>query len=1027
MSSLSPSSTLTGPLLPPSVEQMIQRICAEQCQTPPDAAVRWQLDQLGEKASLDILRKISTQSVRESLSADIVFMAQNARSRGTGNLCPSKRSAVSISPSPVGSPNCLSPHSPIAKRALLSPSTNSGTASIGENNPLLALCDLEFRKSFLILSYAGRRKLDELMTVDHIMMQLEELMTVDHIMMLKDLPMRDFEIKVWDAVGKNFIKKEDRIQYLDWDSRKTHLYHCHVHQDGSYAFKGPYLGNTRTHLQRELGDDNVLIVKFLEEASECTNKMVGSSYYDAIFNMVAKQGILIGLRRYRFFGDFPFHALIFKDGGKEGKKKNQTSSSIKCFFVRFESLAPCEEREPYILANKSVYEARSLFMHANMVSTLAKYMARFSLILSTTIKLQVDLDSVTIERIEDIPCRDENECIVRDEEGEPLIHTDGTGFISEDLALKTPKDFSRAKYIKDGNFERFLDHVNCEEKSLELKGSEAHTRGPVRLFSNGIAVKGTLLVNKKDLVKRSFAVNKAPICSGFWKLQNTIQIRPSMIKVETDPRLINAQSFNSLEIVAVSHKPKRAFLSKNLVALLSYGGVPKEFFLKVLEDELKDPRSACSDTRAAFRAALNHGERDDDFTVARMILSGVPLNEPYLQYRISHLAKDERNALKGGKLPITESFYLIGTTDPTGLLKSHQACVILENGQISGDLLVYRNPGLHFGDIHRLEAVYVKELEEIVGNAKYAIFFSTKGERSVANEIANGDFDGDTYWISRNPELLESFKVSEPWRRIHSTPSVRSKMPNELSEEELEHELFQLFKKTRFQQSYAMGVAADSWTAFMDRLLILGDSCAEETDQMKVTMHQLVVIPDELKAEMFPHYMGRANSYHSTSVLGLIYDTVEKSLQSEDLLAKDVEFSKLPFFDVQLPKDSWMLWGKRYEDYRNEMSAAVKLEDEDAKNVAANAATNNFKQLLYHAPEFEESKRDVEEIYSDALAIYNVVYEYAERVGDIGRCRFAWKVAGPALLKLYLLKNAETEKVKNPFLCSPTVLQKLFN
>lgn len=76
-----------------------------------------------------------------------------------------------------------------------------------------------------------------------------------------------------------------------------------------------------------------------------------------------------------------------------------------------------------------------------------------------------------------------------------------------------------------------------------------------------------------------------------------------------------------------------------------------------------------------------------------------------------------------------------------------------DSGQISGDLLVYRNPGLHFGDIHRLKAVYVKELEEIVGNAKYGIFFSSKGERSVANEIANGDFDGDMYWVSRNPEV----------------------------------------------------------------------------------------------------------------------------------------------------------------------------------------------------------------------------------------------------------------------------------
>ncbi|KAI8565476.1 hypothetical protein RHMOL_Rhmol03G0262200 [Rhododendron molle] len=982
-----PSSPLTGPALPASVEQMIQRICEEQRQEPPDAKVRRELDQLGEEASLDILRKISTRTIRKSLSGFIVHLANEARTQGTGNLSPSKRSAVSISPGPFGSPDGFSPHSP--KRTLFSPSR--------ENSPLLALCDLEFRKAFLILNYIGRRKLE-----DH--------MKVDDIMMLKDLPMRDFETKVWDAVGKDFINKEDRIQYLDWDSGKTHLYHCHVHQDGTYAFKGPYLGNKRTHLQRELGDDNVLIVKFPVEASDSTNKM----------DEIAEEGILIRLRRYRFFGDFPFHALMFKDGGKEEKKESKTS--VKCFFVRFESLAPCEEREPYILANKSVCEARSLFMHVNMVSTMAKYMARFSLILSATEKLQIDLDSVTIEIIEDIRCRDKNNCIVLDEEGEHLIHTDGTGFISEDLALKTPKDFSRAKYINDGNFQRFLNPVNCEEKSPELKGSEAHTREPVRLFRNGLAVKGTLLINKK--------------------LRNTILIRRSMIKVETDSRLVNAQSFNSLEIVKTSQKPKRTFLSKNLIALLSYGGVPKECFLKILEEELEHSRSAYCKKLAALRAALNHGEIDDDFTVARMILSGVPLNEPYLQYRLSFFAKEERKALKGGKLPIRESFYLMGTTDPTGLLESHEVCVILDNGQISGDLLVYRNPGLHFGDIHRLKAVYVKELEEIVGNAKYAIFFSTKGERSVANEMANGDFDGDMYWVSRNPELLDSFKVRKPWRRIHSTTSVPSKKPNELSEKELEHELFQLFKKTMFQRSNPMGVAADSWTAFMDRLLILGDGCADETDRMKGSMDILVdtyydaldapksgkkvVIPDELKAEKFPHYMGRTNSYHSTSVLGLIYDTVEKSLQSEDLPAKDVEVSKLPYFDVEVPKDGWILWGERYAEYRTEMSAAMDLKDKEARNAAANAVTNNYKKLLYHAPEFEESKRDVEEIYRDALAIYNVVYEHAERVRDIGKCGFAWKVAGPALFKL-VLKNAETEKVKNPFLCSPTVLQDLFN
>lgn len=44
-----------------------------------------------------------------------------------------------------------------------------------------------------------------------------------------------------------------------------------------------------------------------------------------------------------------------------------------------------------------------------------------------------------------------------DEDGEPLIQTDGTGFISEDLAVLVPKDFYNAKYMKDNNYEVNFD------------------------------------------------------------------------------------------------------------------------------------------------------------------------------------------------------------------------------------------------------------------------------------------------------------------------------------------------------------------------------------------------------------------------------------------------------------------------------------------------------------------------------------------------------------------------------------------
>ncbi|KAI3862223.1 hypothetical protein MKW92_002363, partial [Papaver armeniacum] len=122
------------------------------------------------------------------------------------------------------------------------------------------------------------------------------------------------------------------------------------------------------------------------------------------------------------------------------------------------------------------------------------------------------------------------------------------------------------------------------------------------------------------------------------------------------------------------------------------------------------------------------------------------------QARLSVLMRTELKSLKEGKLPMNDSYYLMGTADPTGILKPNQVCVILESGQVSGDILVYKHPGLHFGDIHVLTATYVQELENYVGNAKYGIFFPIVGPRSIADEIANSDLDGDMYWVCRNPQ-----------------------------------------------------------------------------------------------------------------------------------------------------------------------------------------------------------------------------------------------------------------------------------
>jgi RNA-dependent RNA polymerase len=60
-----------------------------------------------------------------------------------------------------------------------------------------------------------------------------------------------------------------------------------------------------------------------------------------------------------------------------------------------------------------------------------------------------------------------------------------------------------------------------------------------------------------------------------------------------------------------------------------------------------------------------------------MILSGIkPEDDAYLQYQLSEMIREEREGMKLGRIPIDDSYYLMGTTDPTGTLKPNEVCVI---------------------------------------------------------------------------------------------------------------------------------------------------------------------------------------------------------------------------------------------------------------------------------------------------------------------------------------------------------------
>ncbi|XP_066339766.1 probable RNA-dependent RNA polymerase 3 isoform X1 [Miscanthus floridulus] len=584
--------------------------------------------------------------------------------------------------------------------------------------------------------------------------------------------------------------------------------------------------------------------------------------------------------------------------------------------------------------------------------------------------------------IEDVPCKDEYGNIVLNAEGKPLIHTTGTGFISEDLAMKCPTGVFRGKASKPFELQ---DNMDLDENDtlirlVNSRGCPTHIPLLMQshMFSNGCVVKGTFLVDRR-LPPR------------------TIHIRPSMIKVRADPNLIDVKSFNSLKVISTSNRQKRALTSWFLIALLHYGGVPEEYFMKLLLNASDGIHSICHVINDALKGTNYQGwMRVWMYTQTTQVQILIELN---LRVLLPSLVLPSPLCPSAGYPG--ENHYI--------------SFCISGDGQLSGDVLVYKYPGLHLGDIHVLTATYIRGLEDIVGNSKYAIFFPVSGSQAMASS-----FGGNMFWVSRNSELLKYFKPCQPRLQRITQKRKEQKNPQHYGSS-LESALFDDFLRTRFTLSSSPDTVANCWLAYMDRLLScevsitekkylkdkmlsLVDAYNEALDDWK-TLNK-VQVPRELMVKHYPHFMEQTgcHSYHSKSALGAIYD--EALSQIENRLPIEISFLRC-FTDVEVSEMCMEMWRNRYQEYLTDRSLFL-LDSKEGKNMKLQQVHAKYKQMLYSAAKFEETPRDHQTVFAEACAIYQIAYGSARAHGDVSKCGFAWNVAGDALCHLYVLKHGSS-------------------
>ena len=131
-----------------------------------------------------------------------------------------------------------------------------------------------------------------------------------------------------------------------------------------------------------------------------------------------------------------------------------------------------------------------------------------------------------------------------------------------------------------------------------------------------------------------------------------------------------------------------------------------------------------------------------------------------------YLAKIAESAYKSDlfKIPIPGSYCLLGLTDDYQTLQPNELFIHVQEKMIQGEVLVYRDPIIHIGNIQIAKAVGREVLRnrleksglhlDDIGSRMYAltimdnvIFFPQKDRPPLPNRLSGGDLDGDRFEI----------------------------------------------------------------------------------------------------------------------------------------------------------------------------------------------------------------------------------------------------------------------------------------
>ncbi|KFK22402.1 hypothetical protein AALP_AAs59355U000100, partial [Arabis alpina] len=255
-----------------------------------------------------------------------------------------------------------------------------------------------------------------------------------------------------------------------------------------------------------------------------------------------------------------------------------------------------------------------------------------------------------------------------------------------------------------------------------------------------------------------------------------LSLRKSMRKFESEN--------TKLDVLAWS-KYQPCYLNRQLITLLSTLGVKDNVFEKKQREVVEKLDAILTDPLEAHEALGLMAPGENTNILKELILCGYkPDAEPFLSMMLQNFRASKLLELRTKtRVFIPRGRSMMGCLDETEKLEYGQVVVQYSDPtrpgsryNITGPVVVAKNPCLHPGDVRVLQAV--PPLIDMVD----CVVFPQKGLRPHPNECSGSDLDGDIYFVCWDPELIPP-RTSEP---MDYTPEPPQILDHDVTIEEIE-------------------------------------------------------------------------------------------------------------------------------------------------------------------------------------------------------------------------------------------------